>query len=64
MDKNLETLIDRTRSRVSSKTLIQDVSQPLTGEIDRRKLAAKLANVEHAVDELADAVQSLAAKAS
>ncbi|GAC1415915.1 MAG: hypothetical protein NVSMB5_05650 [Candidatus Velthaea sp.] len=61
MDKNVEHLVDRARSRVSSKTLIQDVSEPLTGEIDRRKLAAKLSNVEHAIDELAHAVATLAA---
>jgi len=63
MDKDVAILVDNARKRISTKTIIQDVSEPLTGEIDRRKLAVKLANVEHAVDDLADAVETLAEKA-
>ena len=36
------------------RTFIQDVSEPLTGRIDQRKIAAKFNNLEHAVDELAE----------
>lgn len=63
MKNAVGVLIDQARRRVATKTLIQDVSEPLTGEIDRRKLAAKFANIEHAVDDLADAVESLGARA-
>jgi hypothetical protein len=35
----------------------------MTGEIDRRKIAAKFNNLEHAVDQLADAVEKVAESA-
>lgn len=59
MENTVESLVGRARQRISTKTLIQDVSEPLTGEIDRRKLAAKFSNIEHAVDDLATAVEQL-----
>jgi hypothetical protein len=59
MDKTVATLVRRARQRISTKTMVQDVSEPLTGEIDRRKLTAKFTNIEHAVDDLANAVDVL-----
>lgn len=59
MAKKVDELVARARKRTATKTLIQDVSEPLTGQIDRRKLASKFTNLEHAVDDLADAVQAL-----
>jgi hypothetical protein len=64
MENTVESLVGRARRRISTKTLIQDVSEPLTGEIDRRKLAAKFSNIEHAVDDLATAVEQLNDQAS
>jgi hypothetical protein len=64
MDKIVANLVGRARQRISTKTMIQDVSEPLTGEIDRRKLTAKFNNIEHAVDDLASAVEVLNEQAS
>ncbi|HEX3467670.1 MAG TPA: hypothetical protein VHT05_06285 [Candidatus Elarobacter sp.] len=52
----MKDLIHDVRQRVERRTFIQDVTEPLTGRIDRRKIAAKFNNLEHAVDELAEAV--------
>ncbi|HEY0615189.1 MAG TPA: hypothetical protein VGC96_11130 [Candidatus Elarobacter sp.] len=49
--------MSEVRQRVERRTFIQDVSEPLTGRIDRRKMAAKFNNLEHAVDELAEVVE-------
>ena len=54
----------RSASRVDRRTFIQDVSEPLTGRIDRRKIAAKFNNLEDAVDELAVAVERVAEEKS
>ncbi|MGD1066133.1 MAG: hypothetical protein ABR975_04900 [Vulcanimicrobiaceae bacterium] len=35
------------------------MTEPLTGRIDQRKVAAKFNNLEHAVDELATAVEQV-----
>jgi hypothetical protein len=64
MENTVESLVGRARQRISTKTLMQDVSEPLTGDIDRRKLAAKFSNIEHAVDDLATAVEVLNDQAS
>ena len=58
--RSVQELVDTVRARVDRRTFTQDVSDPLTGEIDRRKIAAKINNLEHAVDELADAVEKVA----
>lgn len=58
-ERTVKELIQSARQRVSHRTFIQDVSEPLTGQIDRRKIAAKMNNLEHAVDELADAVEHI-----
>ena len=55
--RNVKQLLLDVKQRVERRTFIQDVSEPLTGEIDRRKIAAKFNNLETAVDELADAVE-------
>jgi hypothetical protein len=57
-------LVHDVRERVARRTFVQDVSDPLTGQIDRRKIAAKFNNLEHAVDELADAVEKAAEKSA
>ena len=61
MDENdgpsVKGLLDDVRKRVERRTFIQDVTEPLTGRIDRRKIAAKFNNLEHAVDELAEVVE-------
>ena len=56
-ERTVPELIETVRKRVERRTFVQDVSDPLTGQIDRRKIAAKFNNLEHAVDELADAVE-------
>ncbi len=58
--RNVKQLLENVRHRVERRTFIQDVSEPLTGEIDRRKIAAKFNNLESAVDELAEAVEHIA----
>lgn len=63
-EQSVKDLIDSVRHRVERRTFIQDVTEPLTGRIDRRKIAAKFNNLEHAVDELADAVDRVAEQKS
>ncbi len=59
MDNDVSATVERVRARVTTKTLIQDLSEPLTGQIDQRRIATKLDNLETAVDDLAGAVGSL-----
>jgi hypothetical protein len=63
-ERNVKELIHDVRQRVDRRTFIQDVTEPLTGRIDRRKIAAKFNNLEHAVDELAQAVDQVAEQQS
>jgi hypothetical protein len=63
-ERNVKDLIHDVRQRVGRRTFIQDVTEPLTGRIDRRKIAAKFNNLEHAVDELAQAVDQVAEQQS
>jgi len=63
-ERSVPELIDDVRKRVERRTFVQDVSDPLTGQIDRRKIAAKFNNLEHAVDELADAVEKTVEKSA
>ena len=56
-DRSMKDLLQDVRQRVERRTFIQDVTEPLTGRIDRRKMAAKFNNLEHAVDELAEVVE-------
>lgn len=63
-ERTVPQLIDDVRKRVERRTFAQDVSDPLTGAIDRRKIAAKFNNLEHAVDELADAVEKTIEKSA
>ena len=55
--RSVKDLLHDVRQRVERRTFIQDVTEPLTGRIDQRKIAAKFNNLEHAVDELAEAVE-------
>jgi hypothetical protein len=59
-ERSVKDLVHDVRQRVDRRTFIQDVTEPLTGRIDRRKIAAKFNNLEHAVDELAQAVDQVA----
>jgi hypothetical protein len=59
-ERSVKDLLHDVRERVDRRTFIQDVTEPLTGRIDRRKIAAKFNNLEHAVDELAEAVERVA----
>jgi translation elongation factor EF-1beta len=59
-ERSVKELVHEVRQRVERRTFIQDVSEPLTGRIDQRKIAAKFNNLEHAVDELAEAVERVA----
>lgn len=61
---SVRELLSDVRARVERRTFAQDVSDPLTGQIDRRKIAAKFNNLEHAVDELADAVEKVVDKSA
>jgi hypothetical protein len=56
-ERTVQGLLHDVRERVERRTFIQDVTEPLTGRIDRRKIAAKFNNLEHAVDDLAQAVE-------
>ena len=56
-ERSVKDILHEVRQRVDRRTFIQDVTEPLTGRIDRRKIAAKLNNIEHAVDDLAEAVE-------
>jgi seryl-tRNA synthetase len=59
-ERTIKELIDDVRQRVERRTFVQDVTEPLTGRIDQGKVAAKFNNLEHAVDELAEAVERVA----
>jgi hypothetical protein len=63
-DRSVKEILHEVRRRVDRRTFIQDVSEPLTGRIDRRKIAAKFNNLEDAVDELAVAVERVAEEKS
>ena len=52
-------ILHDVRRRVERRTFIQDVTEPLTGRIDQRKIAAKFNNLEHAVDDLTTAVEAM-----
>jgi hypothetical protein len=52
-------ILHDVRRRVERRTFIQDVTEPLTGRIDQRKIAAKFNNLEHAVDDLTTAVEAI-----
>jgi HAMP domain-containing protein len=58
--RGVKEILHEVRQRVERRTFIQDVTEPLTGRIDRRKMAAKFNNLEHAVDELAEVVERVA----
>jgi hypothetical protein len=62
MNDEVEATIERVRARVAVKTLIQDISEPLTGTLDQRRIASKFINLETAVGDLAEATDSLNAK--
>ncbi|MEA2786430.1 MAG: hypothetical protein QOF71_2534 [Candidatus Eremiobacteraeota bacterium] len=59
-ERTIKELLDDVRQRVERRTFVQDVTEPLTGRIDQSKVAAKFNNLEHAVDELAEAVERVA----
>ena len=58
--ETVKDLVTGVKARVKRRTLIPDCTAPLTGRIDERKIAAKFSNLEHAVDELATAVELVA----
>ena len=60
----VKDILDDVRARVDRRTFVQDVTEPLTGRIDQRKIAAKFNNLEHAVDELAEVVERVAEEKS
>jgi hypothetical protein len=63
-ERSVKDLIHDVRQRVDRRTFVQDVTEPLTGRIDRRKIAAKFNNLEHAVDDLAEAVDRVSEQQS
>ena len=63
-ERSVQEILHDVRQRVDRRTFIQDVSEPLTGRIDQRKIAAKFNNLEHAVDGLAEAVERVAEEKS
>jgi hypothetical protein len=63
-ERTIPDLIDDVRKRVERRTFVQDVSDPVTGQLDRTKVAAKFNNLEHAVDELAEAVERVSDKSA
>ena len=56
-ERSVKDILQEVRQRVDRRTFIQDVSEPLTGRIDQRKIAAKFNNLEHAVEELTEVVE-------
>ena len=62
MSDNIGPIIQRVRARLAAKTLIQDTSEPLTGALDGRRIAARFTNLETAVGDLTDAVAALDTK--
>jgi hypothetical protein len=58
--RSVKEIVADVRARVEERTFVQDVTEPLTGRVDRRKIAAKFNNLEHAVDDLAQAVERVA----
>ncbi|MDB5026470.1 MAG: hypothetical protein JWO66_159 [Candidatus Eremiobacteraeota bacterium] len=58
--RSVKEIVADVRARVEVRTFVQDVTEPLTGRVDRRKIAAKFNNLEHAVDDLAQAVERVA----
>ncbi len=63
-ERSVKEILHEVRQRVDRRTFIQDVSEPLTGRIDQRKIAAMFNNIEHAGDELAEAVERIAEEKS
>ena len=63
-ERTVKEILGDVRARVERRTFIQDVTEPLTGRIDQRKIAAKFNNLEHAVDELAEVVERVAEEKS
>jgi len=63
-ERSVTEILHEVRERVHRRTFIQDVTEPLTGRIDQRKIAAKFSNLEDAVDELAVAVERVAEEKS
>jgi hypothetical protein len=59
-ERTVVELVHDVRKRVERRTFIQDVTEPLTGRVDQRKIASKFNNLEHAVEDLATAVESIA----
>jgi hypothetical protein len=59
-ERSIKELLEDVHERLVPRTFIQDLTEPLTGTIDRRKIVAKFNNLEHAVDELATAVERVA----
>lgn len=59
-ERSTKQLLQDVRDRVDRRTFIQDVTEPLTGRIDQRKVAAKFNNLEHAVNDLTAAVEQIA----
>jgi hypothetical protein len=60
----VKKLLRTARERVAHRTFVQDIRESGTGRIDGARIAAKLNNLEHAVDELAQAVEHLVEQAS
>jgi hypothetical protein len=58
-ERSPKEIIQDVRHRVERRTFVQDVTEPLTGRIDQRKVAAKFNNLEHAVDDLAAVVEQV-----
>jgi hypothetical protein len=58
-ERNAKEIIRDVQHRVNRRTFVQDVTEPLTGRIDQRKVAAKFNNLEHAVDDLATVVEQV-----
>ena len=58
--RTVKDILEDVRARVNRRTFVQDVTEPLTGRLDQRMIAAKFNNLEHAVDDLATAVESIA----
>ncbi len=59
-ERTVKELLEDVRGRVERRTFIQDVTEPLSGQLDRGKVAAKFNNLEHAVDELAEVIERVA----
>jgi hypothetical protein len=59
-ERSLQELLQDVHNRVERRTFLSDLVTPGTGVFDYRRIAAKVNNLEHAVEELAIVIERVA----